>query len=117
MVVAWALPALVALLLSVPVYAACEVTTYTPATSHRVEVEPVMGAPGPREGCCSGLSAPNSVVAAQSMRQFRVRPPLAITGSFALFPPLHMTPLPSGQMITHVFSSRNVYALTQRLRL
>ena len=117
MVVAWALLALAALLLSVPVYAACDATTYTLATSHRVEVEPVMGARAPREGCCSGLSAPNSVVAAQSMRQFRVRPPLAIAGVFSLFPPLHITALPSGHAATRAFSSRRVYALTQRLRL
>ena len=117
MVVAWALLALAVLLFSVPVYAACGAGAYTRPASQRVEVERAMGVPAPWEGCCSGLYAPDRVVAAQSAHQFRVRPPLAIAESFALYPPLGGIALSSRHMLTRVSSFRRVYALTQRLRL
>lgn len=113
---AWALLALVALLLSVPVYAAC-IAAYTQSSSQHVAMARSLGTPSSHDGCCAKLSVPNSAIAAQSMRQLRMRPPPAAAALVTPYPLLRGTALPSDFAVTSVLPTRRVYALTQRLRL
>lgn len=116
MVLAWALLALAALLLSGPVYAA-HPSPDMQASAQCTALEGAVDTCSAREHCCSRLSAQSLAVEAQGSRQLRVRPPLAVAPLATLYPPMHATASHRAHKVTPVFSFRSVYALTQRLRL
>lgn len=109
---AWAF---LALLLSLPVYAAC--AAYTQLSSQRGAMARSLGPPSSHDGCCAKLFVPSSAIAAQSMRQLHMRSPLVAAAWVVSYPSLRRTALSSGHAAMRAFSSRRVYALTQRLRL
>lgn len=110
---AWGLLALIALVLVVPVYAAC---TSAQSVSLRVAVENGISTSAPTNGCCHRLSprVPNTVTQQPS----RLRVPQAVASGYLsnLYPKANrVTPL--GEPLTTPPSLLQIYALTQRLRL